>query len=54
MDFTKMKYAIYLLFLSNLTQTDDFGTRTILSLQPHDKEATLVVKTIKFFLEEFT
>ena len=55
MDFTKMKYAIYLIFLSNLTiKKDDFGTSTILSLQPHDKDATLVVKTIEFFLEKFT
>ena len=31
-----MKYAIYLIFLSTLTKTDDFGTSAILGLQPHD------------------
>ena len=49
-----MKYVIYLIFLSTLTKTDDFGTSAFLGLQPHDKAATLVVKTIEFFLEEFT
>ena len=49
-----MKYAIYLIILSTLTKTDDFGACAILGLQPHDKAATLVVKTIEFFLEEFT
>ena len=38
-----MKYAIYLIFLSTLTKTDDFGTIVILGLQPHDKAATFVV-----------
>ena len=38
-----MKYAIYLIFLSTLTKTDDIGTSAILGLQPHDKVATLVV-----------
>ena len=38
-----MKYVIYLIFLSTLTKTDDFGTSAFLGLQPHDKAATLVV-----------
>ena len=50
---TVMKYAIYLIILSTLTKTDDFGTSAILGLHPHDKAATLVVKRIEFFSKNY-
>ena len=50
---TVMKYAIYLIILSTLTKTDDFGTSAILGLHPHDKAATLVVKRIEFFSNKY-
>ena len=50
---TVMKYAIYLIILSTLTKTDDFGTSAILGLHPHDKAATLVVKRVEFFSKNY-